>query len=144
MRLFGHPANEVTDAELEAYLDESLPQQRMAELEQALRDQEDLRKRLLKIIDARNAGTVSIGDVWRTYRVSCPTRDQLGAYLLGALDPDTLDYVKFHITEIACPYCAANLEDLESQRRSNEQATGRRSRLLESSLRRIRSKRRVT
>ena len=44
--------------------------------------------------------------------MSCPTRDQLGGYLLEAGDPELLEYIRFHLEEIGCPYCQANLDDL--------------------------------
>ena len=64
-------------------------------------------------IAAPNRGEHSIGAVWRRDRLSCPTRDQLGAYLLQALDPDLIDYIAFHLQTVGCPYCQANLDDLK-------------------------------
>ena len=47
--------------------------------------------------------------------MTCPTRQQLGSYLLDALDPDLASYLKFHLDVVACPYCQANLADLKSK-----------------------------
>jgi len=62
--------------------------------------------------DVRVRGEHTAGAIWRRERVSCPTREQLGGYLLEAGDPELLDYVRFHLEEIGCPYCQANLDDL--------------------------------
>ena len=57
----------------------------------------------------------SLGEIWRRARLSCPSRQQLGSYLLGVLDDDHADYVTFHIETVGCRYCAANLTDLQRQ-----------------------------
>ena len=59
-------------------------------------------------------------------RLTCATRQQLGSYLLDALDPDHAEYLKFHIEVVACPFCAANLADL--QRKAEPSAPAARSR----------------
>ena len=56
-----------------------------------------------------------MGDVWRRERLSCPSREQLGSYLLGAMADEEADHIAFHLNEVGCRYCRANLEDLESQ-----------------------------
>jgi hypothetical protein len=107
--------SEFTGAELEAYLDESLPIERMTEIEAALRDDVQLRERLSATNGRRDAGVHSIGEIWRRHRLSCPSREQLGSHLLGVLPADVADYVKFHLESIECRYCRANLEDLRAQ-----------------------------
>ena len=62
--------------------------------------------------DQEDRGEHTVGAIWRRERVSCPTRDQLGGYLLGAGDDDLLKYVRFHLEVVGCPYCQANLDDL--------------------------------
>ena len=104
-----------TDAELEAYLDESLPAERMAAVEDALRQNEALQHRMIAINGRRDAGVHSVGEIWRRHRLSCPSREQLGSYLLGVLSSDAADYVKFHLEIVGCRYCAASVEDLRSQ-----------------------------
>jgi hypothetical protein len=108
-------ANEFSNAELEAYLDESLPVERMAAIEEALRCDDSLQQRLAAINGRRDAGYHSLGEIWRRHRLSCPTREQLGSYLLGVLPGDADDYVRFHLETIGCRCCAANLEDLRAQ-----------------------------
>lgn len=106
---------EFTTAELEAYLDEALPPERMAAIEEALRQDTTLQQQLTATNGRRDAGVHSVGDIWRRHRLSCPPREQLGSYLLGVLGADAADYVKFHVESIGCRFCAASLEDLRAQ-----------------------------
>jgi len=57
----------------------------------------------------------SLGEIWRSERLSCPTRQQLGSHLLGVLPGELADYIAFHLEVIGCRYCRANLADLEAQ-----------------------------
>ena len=104
-----------TDAELDAYLDEALASSLMARIEAQLRGDADLRARLVERIERRDHGLHDLGSIWRRHRISCPTREQLGSFLLGVLDDDHADYVRFHLDMIGCRYCQANLEDLRQQ-----------------------------
>jgi hypothetical protein len=113
-------ALEFTSAELEAYLEEALPAERMAAIEEALRGDESLHNRLLATNGRRDAGVHSVGEIWRRRRLSCPTREQLGSFLLGVLSPGAADYVKFHVEILECRYCAASLEDLRGQQSAAE------------------------
>ncbi len=124
-----------TSAELEAYLDEALPAERMAAIEEALRGDESLHKQLLATNGRRDAGVHSVGEIWRRRRLSCPNREQLGSYLLGVLPAGAADYVQFHVETIECRYCAASLEDLRSQQAiaAREQAEQRTRRYFQSS-----------
>ena len=89
-----------TDADLDAFLDEGLPPERMAELELALRDDEELKQRLTAVLGRRDAGIHSLGAIWRRRRLSCPSREQLGSHLLGVLDLGHDEYVRFHLTVV--------------------------------------------
>jgi hypothetical protein len=102
-------------AELEAYLDEALPAEQMARIEQALRGDPNLARQLATINARRDAGVHSLGEVWRRRRVSCPTREQLGSYLLGALPPEISEFVAIHVEVVGCRVCRANLTDLRKQ-----------------------------
>ena len=125
----------ITTAELEAYLDESLPAERMSAIEKALRGDEALATRLAEVIGRRDAGLHSLGAIWRRHRLSCPSREELGGHLLGILDAQAADYVQFHLETIGCRYCLANIEDLKSQQDASEsnRAQGRRKRYFQSS-----------
>lgn len=117
----------ITDVELERYLDENLPAERMAAVEAALRADEALQKRLSHVAGRRDAGVHSLGAVWRRHRLSCPSREQLGSHILGVLEPGLDDYVRFHVEVAACRYCQASLDDLRSQHAAaDEGATQRR------------------
>lgn len=124
------PAN----SELEAYLDETLPAAEMARLEQALRSDPALRTRLAELIARRDAGMHSLGAIWRRHRLSCPGRQQLGSFLLGAVEPGEADYIAFHLEVIGCRYCQANLEDLKARQQAEDrQVAARRRRYFQSS-----------
>ncbi len=102
-------------AELQSYLDEALPNEEMARIEAALRDDPTLARRLAEIVARRDSGLVSLGEIWRRHRLSCPSRQELGSYLLGVLPDDAARYLAFHMEMAGCRYCEANLADLKSQ-----------------------------
>jgi len=102
-------------SDLEAYLDEALPADEMAEVEKALRADDALLEQLAIIRSRREAGVHSVGEIWRGRRLSCPTREQLGSYLLGILPEEEAEYITFHVELAGCRYCRANLSDLEQQ-----------------------------
>lgn len=104
-----------TDHELEAYLDDALPSAELARLEAALRIDPALAARLTDIATRRDAGVHSLGAIWRRHRLTCPSRSELGSYLLDVLPPDRRDYIRFHLEEVACRLCQANLDDLRAQ-----------------------------
>src|SRR5712691_2676915 len=104
----------LTREQLHAYLDDALSDSETARVEQALRDSEALRRLLKSILQERDRGEHSIGAIWRRQRLSCPSRDQVGSYLLKVLDEGLQDYVEFHLQTIACPFCLANLADLQT------------------------------
>src|SRR5687767_2924700 len=101
--------------ELEAYLDEALPAEEMARIEDALRRNPKLLDELAAINARRDAGVHSLGEIWRRHRLSCPTREQLGGLLLGTLPKQQSDYLRFHLDVVGCRLCRANLLDLQTQ-----------------------------
>lgn len=105
------------DAELlRAYLSESLAPSEMARVEKALRESAELRDRLEDVRQDREvAGLHTLGAIWKRNRLTCPDRQQLGSYLLDALDPEHSEYITFHIDVAGCPFCQANLADLRGQ-----------------------------
>jgi hypothetical protein len=115
-----------SNSDLEAFLDESLPPERMAAIEDELRNDATLQKQLTAINGRRDAGVHSLGDIWRRHRLSCPSREQLGSYLLGVLSRDESDYITFHIDTVECRYCAASIADLKSLQSSAESDVSRR------------------
>lgn len=125
--------SQFSEAELEAYLDEALGPDDMAAVEQAMREDGQLASRIARTIAKRDAGVHSIGAIWRRNRVSCPTRDQLGSYLLGALEPEAHEYLDFHLETIGCRFCRANLEDLRHRQEDSTESAKRKRRYFESS-----------
>ena len=127
----------INDSILLAYIEESLPADEMARIEAALRSDESLRRQLGQVIARRDSGVHSVGDIWRRHRLSCPSREELGSYLLGAMMDDQADYVKFHLETIGCRFCQSNLDDLsESQHR--DAVVARRKKYFQSSVGRLR------
>ena len=64
----------------------------------------------------------TLGGIWHRSRLTCPSRQQLGSYLLDALDPQLAGYIRFHLDVIECPFCQANFADLE-RRQSGQPAS---------------------
>ncbi len=59
-------------------------------------------------------------EVWEDHRPSCPKRSTIGGYHLGTLEPAWQDYVDFHLNNLGCRFCLANLDDLkESEDRAH-------------------------
>ncbi|MGA2064776.1 MAG: hypothetical protein ABSG86_07395 [Thermoguttaceae bacterium] len=115
-------------ADLEAYLDEALPAEEMAQIEKALRDDPELVRRLSEVHARRDSGVLSLGEVWRRHRLSCASREQLGSLLLGVLPEETARYLAFHLEVAGCRYCQANLADLRNQQAEARQAVQERRR----------------
>jgi hypothetical protein len=113
-----------SSADLSAYLDEALPAETMAAIEDALRNDPKLCGELAQIIARRDSGVHSLGDIWRRHRLTCPSREQLGSFLLGILTDEESAYIKFHIDTIGCRCCQANLNDLKTQHADAAAATG--------------------
>lgn len=117
-----------TNQQLQAYLDESLDAEVMALIEKELRGNEELRNQLVQVAGMREAGVHGLGEIWRRNRLSCPTREQLGSFILGAIAPDAESYIRFHLEQVGCRLCQANLDDLKAQRSEQQQATQSRRR----------------
>jgi hypothetical protein len=106
----------ITREVLRAYISDALPDEELVTVERNLRESADLRALLKEVIEQEDRGEHTAGAIWRRERISCPTRDQLGSFLLGASDAELLEYIRFHVEEIGCPYCQANLEDLRTKK----------------------------
>ena len=126
--------SEISREHLHAYLDDALSEAEMAKVEQALRASEPLRRALRQAMQERDRGEHSLGAVWRRERLTCPSREQLGSYLLQVLEDEQQDYIAFHLQVIGCPYCVANLADLQAlQQGPAPNARERRRRFFQSS-----------
>jgi hypothetical protein len=106
----------IDDDMLRSYLADSLPPGELARVEKALRDSSELRARLEDVRQNRGDPNLhTLGAIWRRNRLTCPTRQQLGSFLLDALDPELGAYLKFHLEVVECPFCQANLADLQAK-----------------------------
>jgi len=124
----------ITIEDLHAYLDEALADEASSRVEKALRDTPALRRALSRLIAERERGEQSLGAIWRRHRLTCPSREDLGNLLLGVLDPDFAEYIKFHLQSISCGYCQANLMDLqERQKETKAKVQERRQKMFASS-----------
>lgn len=125
---------DITRELLAGYLDDALSESDTVQVEQALRQSDALRRQLRTMMQEHDRGEHSLGAIWRRHRLSCPTREQLGSFLLGVLEPDHQDYIDFHLHTIGCAFCLANLADLKSQQQdAAPQSQQRRRRFFESS-----------
>jgi hypothetical protein len=126
--------SEISREQLHAYLDDALSETESARIERTLRESPALQDRLRLVMQERDRGEHSIGAIWRRQRLSCPSREQLGSFLLDVLDDNESDYIRFHLETIGCPYCVANLADLKAlQQEPATKAKERRQRYFKSS-----------
>jgi hypothetical protein len=130
-------ATTIGDNTLRDYLADALPAEELARVEKALRDSAELRARLEDVRQNRgDPGLHTLGAIWRRARLTCPSRQQLGSFLLDALDPELAAYITFHLQVIDCPFCQANLADLKSKSAppaAEARAKARHGRIVESS-----------
>jgi hypothetical protein len=123
------------DRDLLAYLDEALPAEAMAQLEQQFRADPQLVRRLAQLVADRDGGLHALGDIWRRHRLSCPSRGQLESYLQRVLLAEESGYIKFHLSVVGCRWCQANLKDLEGEQAEPVDHSGaRRRRYFQSSV----------
>src|SRR5713226_2458454 len=135
---------DITRELLHAYLDDSLPEAETARIEQGLRTSETLRLAIRSALQERDRGDHTVGAIWRRERLTCPTREQLGSHLLGALDTEQSEYIAFHLETVGCPFCKANLADLKAQQEeAAAQTKSRRSKIFKSSAGLLSGKRRA-
>ncbi len=126
-----------TDEELLAYVDESLPVARSAEIENQLRGSETLRSRLSSLMAVQDQGGRTVGEIWRRGRISCPSRTLWIAFHDGEIGETLRRYLQFHLQTIGCRYCAANLADLMSS--EDAAAQSRRQKIFQTSIGRLKA-----
>ena len=122
----------ITAEMLRAYLEDSLGETDSVQVEQALRGSDDLRRQLQALMQTRDRGEHSVGAVWRRRHLTCPSREEMGSYLLEALDKLRAEYLRFHLETVGCPYCQANRDDLADQDRDSVPKRERARRIFES------------
>ncbi len=122
----------ISREKLHAYLDDGLSETEMADVEKALRESEDLQKRLSAAMQERDRGEHTLGAIWRRERLTCPNRETLQQYILEILDDAEQDYITFHLNVIGCPFCQANHTDLLASHHQSENDQARRRRMVKS------------
>lgn len=128
--------SEYSDAELAAYLDEALPVEQATQIEAALGEHPEMMERLQQINRRRDSGVHTLGEIWRRHRISCPSRADLGSYLLGVLSDEARAFIDNHIDVVGCRICGANLEDLREaqQAQAADEVQVRRRKYFQSSV----------
>ena len=127
-------SSEFTDAQLEAYLDESLDPQAAAELEQACRADSELVNRLSSINRRRDEGVHTLGEIWRRHQVGVPSPEEVNDFLAGKMSQDQADYIRFRLDVLKCRYTSALVEAAEQQSaESGEQSKTRREKYFQNS-----------
>jgi hypothetical protein len=123
-----------TDADLEAYLDESLDSDRATEIEDALANDKDLLSRLAMINGRRDAGIHTLGEIWRRNQIGVPTPEVMGNFILGILPEGDSQYIQFRMDELKCCFTLAMFNDLQTQQSENsELSQTRRERIYKTS-----------
>ena len=118
------------------YLEEALPGDQMAKVEDMVRQSAEWRQALEELQGDVDHGEHSVAQIWRRHRLSCMSRETLGAYLADALPPDEADYVKFHLETVKCRWCQANVQDLQetAPEREKGKPAARRRRFFQTSV----------
>lgn len=112
-----------------------LPNQQIATLIQATENEVAVVKhRLIKRLQASVGGAMgtatsldehqqwlpSLHQTWEDLRPSCSKRTTLGKFSLEILPPEWTDFVEFHVQQLGCDYCRANLAELSEEMDTNE------------------------
>ncbi len=103
-----------SEQELLNWLDERLPADQMAALETQLRVDSQLRRQVSLLMQIRDQGGHSAGEIWQRAGLSCPDRTILRQFLQQTINPDYSEYIRFHLTTVGCRNCQANLVDLQA------------------------------
>ena len=131
----------ISQADLEAYLDEALPPDEMAAIEDAMRNDPELGRKLVAIHGRRDAGVHTLGEIWRRNQIGVPTTEQISNHLLGVLSREESDYIMFRLDVLKCPYTIAMYKDLSAQRDGDtQQSESRRKKYFNSSAGLLRKK----
>jgi hypothetical protein len=123
------------------YLEEALPAEEMARIEEQLRAHPSWRAALQELQGDVDQGEHSVAMIWRRNRLTCLSRERLGAYLAGALPPEEEDYAKFHLETVACRWCHANVDDLKAAAAPPAAPGERRQKFLQTSIGQLPKKR---
>lgn len=95
-----------------------------------------LASEVTKRLDASDEDTnvdTTLEEIWSNLRPTCPKRSTLGKYLLGTLDDVWTNYIQQHVDVAECPFCAANLADLQIEK-ADAGSTPNSSRIMHSTI----------
>jgi RNA polymerase sigma factor (sigma-70 family) len=70
---------------------------------------------LAAAVDSGEGLAIDVGDAWTAGRVSCPARHWYARLVSGSLPEGPRAFLRFHVDEMRCAWCRANLDDLESR-----------------------------
>jgi hypothetical protein len=129
--------SQLSDQDLVAFMHEALPAHRMTLVESLMKGSELIHRRLNDLRTAQTCPSLTLASIWRTERLSCPTRAEWSAFLVGVLPPEMRDYVIFHQQVVGCRLCTANLADLRFADQSQLESLQRRERFFHSSAARL-------
>jgi macrodomain Ter protein organizer (MatP/YcbG family) len=104
-----------TEAELEAYIEESLDPVRAAQLEQAMREDETLVQKLSFINSRRDAGIHTLGEIWRRNQIGVPSGKRIRDFIMGIATDDEAEYIRFRLEVLKCPFTIACWKDLKEK-----------------------------
>jgi hypothetical protein len=114
----------------------------LARIRELAQERQEAAELFLALSRASQAGEANfdfdVGAVWRASRASCPARVWLARSLAGTLPAGPKDFVAFHLDEMRCEFCRANVEDLRT--RSSDELEEMHERARESTLRFLRSR----
>ncbi len=85
-------------------------------------------------INADNNIDGMLVEIWQEQRFTCPKRSTIGSWRLGSLDEEWAGYVDFHINNLGCNICLANLEDLDNELNKKAEYESVCQRIFESSI----------
>ncbi len=102
----------IADEDLLAYFDERLAPGESIRIEHELRSTPELLSRAANLMEGRDRGGHSLGEIWRRTRASCPNRAVWAAWVEGRLGDAMAQYLNFHLIKAGCSYCLASVDDL--------------------------------
>jgi RNA polymerase sigma factor (sigma-70 family) len=89
-----------------------------------LAQERDTQKRVLPFltsaVDGREGLDIDVQRVWRAGRVACPARHWIARRIAGTLPEGPAEFLAFHLDEMRCEWCLANLDDLSGLESSGE------------------------
>lgn len=112
------------DEWLRLYLEEALDSAGMAAVEQRLRHEPPLARRLEEIrAEQVDPAMHGVAMAWVAGRLTCPTRAEWTQHFSGLMEKARSAYMEFHLETVQCPFCRANATDLRQRATRGERKT---------------------